>query len=92
MQHNIKKPPPLQGVRTYAVGVTEAVNDEQLLAIAGDVNRVYKVRDFTKLDTRLRDAIVKDICTDNSAQSYGGGRLVRESNGMSLCSLGVSWG
>ncbi len=47
---------------TYAIGVTDAVFDEQLLNIAGDPNRVFKVQDFSRLDARLKDALIQSIC------------------------------
>lgn len=50
------------GVTVYAVGITEAVQDQQLANIAGSTERIYKILDFSHLDSRLRDQIVRDIC------------------------------
>lgn len=56
------------GVITYAVGVTEAVSDDQLLNVAGSADRVYKVSNFNRLDDRLRDQILKDVCNPPKPQ------------------------
>lgn len=52
----------LQGMSIFAIGITEAVHDEQLKNIAGSPDRVYKTRDFTSLDERLREQIMSQIC------------------------------
>lgn len=50
------------GVILYAIGISEAVLDEQLVYIAGGMERVYKVKDFSQLNVGLRDQILRDVC------------------------------
>jgi len=50
------------GVRLFAVGVTDAVAESQLIEIAGNKSNVFIVGTFKDLNTRLRARIQKELC------------------------------
>lgn len=50
------------GATLYAVGVTDHVQESQLLDIAGNSSRVFIVGTFKDLNTRLRAAMQKELC------------------------------
>ena len=52
--------PILQGVKTFALGITTAVERDQLLDIAGDESRYIVVDDFTNLDSGVRHQLLGD--------------------------------
>lgn len=50
------------GATVITIGVTEAVSKNQLINIAGSVNRVFLVQDFNSLNKNLTDLINKQLC------------------------------
>lgn len=64
-QDNVAKPSKLirdAGVVLFAVGVTDHIQESQLLEIAGNYSRVFIVGTYKDLNTKLRAAIQKELC------------------------------
>jgi hypothetical protein len=59
----------LQENTIYAIGITDAVNDDQLANIASSMSHVYKLGNFTDLDNQFRDQIMHHICGNNRSKS-----------------------
>eukprot|EP01084_Bolivina_argentea_P216090 367089_1 len=57
------------GINVYAVGITNAVNDETMLAITGDEKRVFHVNDFDGLKGSLVENIVSQVAVEECASN-----------------------
>jgi hypothetical protein len=52
------RPFPIQGAQTFAIGITNAIDKNQLVAIAGSNDSVIFVDDFSKLDATARETLL----------------------------------
>ncbi len=57
-----------RGVKTLAVGITDRIDKRQLESIAGKTDTVFQVREFSRLNRRLKNAITSQICGKGSGR------------------------
>lgn len=60
------------GAQTFAIGITDAIGDAQLLSIAGSVDRVSKLVDFAQLDYQFMSNFRQQICIPISSKAFCG--------------------
>lgn len=55
-----------KGVKMFAVGVTDHILESELVEITGQRDRVFIVKNYTDLNTRLRSVIQKLACNGST--------------------------